>query len=87
LAQRIHVTPCNPAQSKGKPEQSRFSEVLMTFGNRFVAERCGNMAATAARTTGPPGAPSPLHRCEPDHGPGRRLSLMKDPPPTSKEVI
>lgn len=59
LAQQIHVTPCNPAQSKGKPEQSRFSEVLMTFGNRFVAERCGNVAARVARTTEPPGVPSP----------------------------
>lgn len=56
LAQRVHVTPCNPAQSKGKPERSRFSEVLMTFGNRFVAARCGNMAASVARSTGPPPA-------------------------------
>lgn len=59
----------------------------MTFGNRFVAERCGNMAARVARTTGPPGAPSPLHRCEPDHGPTGGRVLIKGPPSTAKEVF
>lgn len=49
LAQPPHVTACNPAQSKGKPESSRFSEVLMIFGNRFMAGRCAKEAIAMAR--------------------------------------
>jgi hypothetical protein len=56
----------------------------MTFGNRFVAERCGNVAARVARTTEPPGAPFAVNLTT---APTCRPSLIKSPPPASNEAL